>query len=374
MFQNIFQNILIFKNLSEEEITALSQLATSHLLKKAEILALDLLCDSSLIIVKHGSVDVKSINDDGKDILLVNLREQDVFGECSLVDNYPQSEKIEAVEDSELIMLKCNDVTKLLRTSTAFADALLQNITLRYRGRLNNGFDKTFSRIIEKIDDCWNHIGIFSKEKATCEKLENVIHCHNCDKFVQEGRGLLMSKPPADYLEEWTDLIAKEKDIESSATLSVLIFRLGEEWFALHISVVYEIVELLVVRSIPFENRELLLGMVNIRGEIQLCISMSHLLGLECLGNGGNDDKHKAANRVIFERMIFVGENDSKWVFPVDEVYGIQKINHNNLFEAPATTSKAASNYTKGLFNWENRNVDYLDEDLLFYSLNRSLF
>jgi chemotaxis-related protein WspD len=84
----------------------------------------------------------------------------------------------------------------------------------------------------EARNDCWNQIGVAGD--GTCPELEKVIHCRNCPVYSAGGRHLPEREPPEDYLREWTRALAEEKDEDKAAdTLSVLIFRLGQEWLAL---------------------------------------------------------------------------------------------------------------------------------------------
>src|ERR1043166_3860216 len=74
--------------------------------------------------------------------------------------------------------------------------------------------------------DCWNHIGVSGD--GTCPELVKVVHCRNCPVYAAGGRSLLEREPPVEYLHEWTQALAEEKDEDTAAdTLSVLIFRLG---------------------------------------------------------------------------------------------------------------------------------------------------
>ena len=63
----------------------------------------------------------------------------------------------------------------------------------------------------------------------------------------------------------------------------------------------------------------------------------------------------------------------SWFVFPVDEVFGTHRFNLHDLKEPPATVAKSNPSYTQGLLSWGNKVVGFLNGDLLFSALNRSL-
>jgi chemotaxis-related protein WspD len=216
------------------------------------------------------------------------------------------------------------------------------------------------------IDDCWNRIGISGD--ATCPELEKVIRCDNCPVYLRAGRDLLERDLPSGHLNEWTDVLAKEIPVEAPGELSVIIFRLGKEWLALPTRFVKEVRETSIVQTIPHRSNDILLGLVNIQGEIQLCVSVSDLLGLE-KEDVPEQDMKRRANR----RLIVVEKETDRWVFPVDEVHGIYRMHPHDLQKVPVTVAKAPFPYTRGIIHLQGKSVGRLDEDSLFDALNRSL-
>ena len=72
-------------------------------------------------------------------------------------------------------------------------------------------------------------------------------------------------------------------------------------------------------------------------------------------------------------RMLFIQHQSLRVVCPVDEVFGIHRIHPRELLPVPATLAKATTSYTKGVVLWPQGALGLLDEDLLFYALNRGL-
>ncbi len=215
--------------------------------------------------------------------------------------------------------------------------------------------------------DCWNQIGVFGD--GTCPELAKVIHCRNCPVYAAGGRSLLEREPPADYLREWTQALAEAKDQDQAEdTLSVLIFRLGREWLALPTHVCQEVAEMRPIHTLPHRSGPVLLGLVNIRGQIRLCVSLRELLGLEPAGDGGHTTEHQDPRCLV----VIAGDSD-QWVILVDELYGIQRFHLGAVREAPVTVAKAAPRLTKGVINWRDRGVGYLDDDLLFLALRKEV-
>lgn len=222
------------------------------------------------------------------------------------------------------------------------------------------------------INDCWNRIGIAGDR--SCPELKTVIHCRNCPIYAATGRSLLQHEPPPGYLDEWTHLRSSEKhlrDIHSIAptgTISVSIFRLGEELLALPAQLLKEVTQSCVIHTLPHRSNNIFLGLVSIRGEIQMCISLSAVLRIEI----ANLNLEKAGSHVS-GRMVVVEKQGSRWVFPVDEIYGIHRIHLDELGQVPTTISKVPDTYTKGVITWQSQKVSFLDDELLFYSLNKKV-
>ena len=215
--------------------------------------------------------------------------------------------------------------------------------------------------------DCWNHIGVWGDNG--CALLRDVIHCQNCEVFASAGRSLLERPAPDEYITEWIDALAEEKLSSDSDTVSLLVFRIGEEWLALPTSVFEEVTDVKVVRSLPHRGGTFLKGLVNIRGEIQLCVSIGELLGVDA---GGVNKK--ALGELHHPRMVVIEKDGDRWVFPVDEVAAIRKFPLDEIHDLPVTVSRGKAAYTKGLFEWKDNKIGFLDEELLFYTLRRRVF
>jgi chemotaxis-related protein WspD len=147
----------------------------------------------------------------------------------------------------------------------------------------------------------------------------------------------------------------------------VLIFRIGPEWFALPTSVIAEVAERRVIHSVP-HRAGIVLGVVNVRGELLVCVSLGRLLGLEPV-SGSNPD----VTRTGHGRLLVVRRDGVRVVLPADEVSGIQRVQSREFKEVPTTVSKAASAHSRAVLPWSGHIVGLLDDHLLFRTLHRSV-
>jgi chemotaxis-related protein WspD len=217
-----------------------------------------------------------------------------------------------------------------------------------------------------RLNDCWKKIGVWGNRE--CGELKKVIHCRNCVVYSSAAAQLLGAELPPDYLESWTKHFASEQKVESRQMEAALIFRIGAEWLALSPNNLQEIAEGRPIHSLPRGRSKTLLGLVNIRGELLVCVALDGVLGLEKMGLEKSSSK-----RTLYRRMVVAGREDARFVFPVEEVHGIHWFDPKELRGVPATVAKAQATYIKGLLLWQDKSVSCLNDQLLFDMLDGSL-
>lgn len=215
------------------------------------------------------------------------------------------------------------------------------------------------------INDCWNKIGV--RGDSSCPELKKYIHCRNCPVYSTAAVDLLDIDLPADHMARWTSHVAQAKVLAEIDTHAVVVFRIGNEWLALPTILFKEIASVGAIHSVPHRHNGVVLGLANIRGELLACISLRELLGLEQAGERKRDKHHAAAGR-----FMVLQREGSRVVCPVDEVHGIQRFNAREQTPVPATLAKATATYTLALLPWQQKSVGLLDDQLLFYTINRS--
>ena len=204
-------------------------------------------------------------------------------------------------------------------------------------------------------DPCWHRIGVWGDR--SCPELAAVTHCHNCPVFAAAGRRFLDARSPAGYLDEWTARLAAPEAVESGDELSVLVFRLADEWLAMPIAALVEVTQPRTPHRVPHRGG-LLAGLVNIRGELHLCVRLDLLLGL----TRGEEVPEKP-------RLVVIRRESEGWVFLADEVDQVHRFPVRELTATPPTLSRAAARVTRGVFVKGGRAVGLLDEVRVFLTL-----
>ena len=210
-------------------------------------------------------------------------------------------------------------------------------------------------------DQCWKHIGTWGDR--SCPELPAHGHCRNCPVYTAGAARLLDAEVGPDYLAAGARHHAQAKAALRPGARSAVIFRVAGEWFALPSGLFQEIAPVRAVHSLPHRRDALVGGLVNVRGELLLCISLPAALGL-----AASPGPLPAA-----ARHAVVGRGADRFVFAADEIAGLHRYDDEAVAPVPATLAHAHAVHTRGMLHWRERPVGLLDEDLLFRTLNRSL-
>jgi len=210
--------------------------------------------------------------------------------------------------------------------------------------------------------NCWKQIGVWGDK--SCAELAQCLHCYHCDVYVRAGRRIFDRKPPDDYVRLWTKQLARPKADRVSGCIPVLVFRIGREWFALRASLVDEVLELRSVHSIPHHKGGILRGLINVHGELQLCVSIEKFLAVEQDDRCGQEQDSK-----VIPRMLLVSNGTESLVFEVSEVACVYACHPDMLEDVPATLPRERMPLLKGLLHWNQHHVAILYGDRLLEKL-----
>ena len=177
---------------------------------------------------------------------------------------------------------------------------------------------------------------------------------------------LLDREAPDGYRREWTERIAAADIGAAATTKSIVVFQIGDEWLSLPTQTVREITRSHSMHKLPHRDG-LVLGLVCIRSQFSICVSLAAVLGIEA---PVRSSRALSSGEV---QVIVVNWENSSLAFPVDRVHCIHRYHPNDLRQIPSTLSEAAVVYTHGILQMSERSVGCLDEQLLFHNINRNL-
>lgn len=179
---------------------------------------------------------------------------------------------------------------------------------------------------------------------------------------------LLHRGSPSGYVQDWESTLGREKDDARPVPHSaIVIFSLGGEHLALSSLVVGQMTTMRRLHRIPHMRSPVIKGVVNINGRLRLFVSLGALLEI------GETVAYESPERLDDIPMIMIEQNGEVWTFAVDKILGVFRCELNQMKNVPVTVAKSTANYVKGILNWRDHQVALLDEELLFFSLRRSL-
>jgi chemotaxis-related protein WspD len=220
------------------------------------------------------------------------------------------------------------------------------------------------SESLPLLDDCWNRIGVGGDR--TCPKLPSAIHCKNCSVFTAASQLFFDRTLAPDYENELTALVAAVPNGAGEGSLSLLTFLIGNEAFALETRSFVEVTEERRVHRVPHRTSHVFAGMVNIHGQLELCVSLVGLLETDPPASDSNAERHT--------RMVVVEDaRGRRWVFRADAVLGVELVARRALSNAPTTVARKPNSFVKQVFEQSGRHVGLLDAEALFAALDRSV-
>lgn len=157
-----------------------------------------------------------------------------------------------------------------------------------------------------ELDHCWRRIGVQGGDHS-CERLVETLHCRNCPVFAAAARTLFEREAPIEPTSDWLRDLRRP-----GSTRTALVFRLGNQWLGLPPAMVAEVAANPPVRRLAHRTEGRIEGVVNVRGELRLCVSLVELLGL---GRRGLAESGA--------RLMLVEDEGGVLAFRCDEVRGL---------------------------------------------------
>ena len=171
--------------------------------------------------------------------------------------------------------------------------------------------------VTPQMDECWSKIGVAGDR--SCPELESFIHCRNCPVRAEAARTFSDREPPEGYLETWSEILQTPEEETETDAVSMLIFRVGREWLSLATPLLVEVTEMKPLHTIPHRRAGVLEGIVNIRGQIQLCVSLAKLLGIDVTPelNVLQTPLAPLSGEGSAKRLLVLEDGDERWVVAV---------------------------------------------------------
>jgi CRP-like cAMP-binding protein len=124
------KEIKLFKELSDEEIGKVTSVLEEAIYKKGDCVWQEGAPEQGLQIIDYGKVRITRKTREGHRQVLAVLKENNFFGELSLLDGRSHSASAEAMEDTKVFILHRSKMEKLLQESPPTAYNILRVMTI----------------------------------------------------------------------------------------------------------------------------------------------------------------------------------------------------------------------------------------------------
>jgi chemotaxis-related protein WspD len=209
---------------------------------------------------------------------------------------------------------------------------------------------------------CWREIGVYGNR--SCRRLKEFVHCRNCPVFTAAARESLARANVESEDDTSVQWVPKLLDRRAQTRKSVLLFKLGEEWLGLDSQVISEVSDNQQARRIAHRATGLIEGMVNIRGELRLCLSLLGVLTVEATTPLSGERA----------RLVMVRDDSSIWVFRAAHVKGVIGYAPTQLSPPPARLGEVLKQHVEGILRVEDLTVSVLNNQALFNSFKQAVF
>lgn len=120
----------LFKELSDEEIDKVSTVLEEAFYKKGSTIWEEGAPEQGLQIIDHGKVQISRKTSEGHRQVLAILKDNNFFGELSLLDGRSHSASAEALEDTKVYLLNKSNMEKLLQESPLTAYNIMRVLAI----------------------------------------------------------------------------------------------------------------------------------------------------------------------------------------------------------------------------------------------------
>lgn len=126
--EDTLAGVPLFSQMSRRDLTRLAKATVTRQFRKGEVIVKEGDQAVAFYVVSKGKVEVFK----GQRVL-TTCGPGEVFGDMALLDNYPRSASVRAVEDTECLVLSRWDFLGELRTNPHIAVAMLPILSRRLR-------------------------------------------------------------------------------------------------------------------------------------------------------------------------------------------------------------------------------------------------
>ena len=175
MIEEFLKDVNIFSHLSDEKIDEIKKYFTLREYPKGSMIILEEEYGDVVFLVKKGTVKITRVNDEGKEVILSLMGENDMVGEMSVIDGESRSANVLAQENCELYAIRSEDFLCLLKENFEISFSLMGELANRIRKSDQHiealSLSDAEHRIGVSILNLAEELGVIVKGKVTIDNL-----------------------------------------------------------------------------------------------------------------------------------------------------------------------------------------------------------
>ncbi|MBN2384324.1 cyclic nucleotide-binding domain-containing protein [bacterium] len=148
---DFLKQVEIFRNLADDELYEISRSVTELSVPKDYIIIEEGTPGDSLYIIKTGKVIVEKRRNE-RVTILAELEPPRFFGEMSLIDEYPHSARVTALENCEFLLINRLDLEIILNWNTVLGFKLWRAFSKVLSERLRTTNERIFEHMFTTED------------------------------------------------------------------------------------------------------------------------------------------------------------------------------------------------------------------------------
>ena len=147
----ILRDMSFFADFTDEELAAISKIIKKKTYKIGEPVFKENEDGTSMYVIRKGEVKACKATPDGELMTLTLMKDGDIFGERSFLNERPRSATIVAISSTEVYSIEKNDFEKLIDSHPRMVYKMLKNIIFTVH-TIVRGMN---TRYIEMVNYMW---------------------------------------------------------------------------------------------------------------------------------------------------------------------------------------------------------------------------
>ena len=161
----------------------------------------------------------------------------------------------------------------------------------------------------------------------------------------------------AHEIDDATTHYAQPLQREERVLATAMVFRVGAEWLALPTSFVAEVTDARRVHSLPNRRDGVQAGLVNVRGDVVVHLSLAGVLGIVERQTQADVDRR----RRVAPRMLVLKDARGPIAITADDVFGVHHYDPALLRSVPSTLARATIAFSSAMLDVGGLVVGCLD-------------